>query len=159
MDEGCRLRMQVEFNLLEAEAQFGVSMDGLTVESFELSPGTAVDDLYLVLGHAGRRISGRLEYNAELFKASTARRFAADWQVRLTERPHSVNRPACDVGTCEERRRLAMGIRADTVALLLQTILEGMAAGGKNLRLSDLLGNVGKGEDLPPAATPSLREE
>lgn len=76
-----RLRAQVELNLLEAEAQFGVSMDGLSVESFELSPGTAMDDFYLVLGHAGRRIAGRLEYNAEAFSAATASRFAADWQV------------------------------------------------------------------------------
>ena len=75
--------MQVEFNLLEAEAQFGVSMDGLTVETFELSPGTAMDDFYLVLGHSGRRIAGRLEYNAELFTEASARRFAADWQVRF----------------------------------------------------------------------------
>ncbi len=74
--------MQVEFNLLEAEAQFGVAMDGLSVESFEVSPGTAMDDYYLVLGHAGRRIAGRLEYNAELFAPATAQRFAADWQVR-----------------------------------------------------------------------------
>ncbi len=62
-------------------------MDGLSVEAFELSPGTAMDDFYLVLGHAGRAIAGRLEYNAELFTAATAARFAADWQVRRSFQP------------------------------------------------------------------------
>lgn len=76
------MHAQVELNLLEAEAQFGVDMDGLAVEAFELSPGTAMDDFYLVLGHAGRAVAGRLEYNAELITAATAAQFAADWQVR-----------------------------------------------------------------------------
>lgn len=71
----------MELNLLEAEAQFDIAMDGLAVEAFEVSPGTAMDDFYLVLGHAGRRIAGRLEYNAELFSPATAQRFASDWQV------------------------------------------------------------------------------
>ncbi len=77
----------MELNLLEAEAQFGVAMEGLAVESFELSPGTAIDDLYLVLGRVGRRIAGRLEYNAELFEPATARRMAASWQARARMLP------------------------------------------------------------------------
>ena len=75
------LALQVEFNLLEAEAQFGVVMDGLDVEPFEVGTGTATSDYYLVLGHAGRRITGRLEYNAELFLHESAQQMAADWQV------------------------------------------------------------------------------
>lgn len=76
--------MQVEFNLLEAEAQFGVVMDGLDVETYEVGTGTATSDYYLVLGHAGRRISGRLEYNAELFTRATAQRMSANWQVGVS---------------------------------------------------------------------------
>ena len=72
---------QVELNLLEAEAQFGVSMDGLEVSSFELSPGQAVEDMYIVMGHSGQRIAGRLEYNSELFSPARAARIAAGWQV------------------------------------------------------------------------------
>ena len=75
--------MQVELNLLEAEAQFGVNMEGLQVESFEISPGTAIDDLYLVLGRVGKSIAGRMEYNAALFKPETVACIAADWQVLL----------------------------------------------------------------------------
>ena len=73
--------LQVEFNFLEAEAQFGVEMDGLSVEPCEIGTGTATSDYYLVLGHAGRRITGRLEYNAELFTHETAQQMASDWQV------------------------------------------------------------------------------
>ena len=76
------LALQVEFNFLESEAQFGVEMDGLTVEPYEIGTGTATSDYYLVLGHAGRRITGRLEYNAELFTRETAQQMASDWQVR-----------------------------------------------------------------------------
>ena len=71
----------MELNLLEAEAQFGVNMDGLEVSSFELSPGNA-GHLYWVMGHAGQRIAGRLEYNSALISAPRAARIAADWQVR-----------------------------------------------------------------------------
>ena len=77
--------LQVEFNFLEAEAQFGVEMDGLDVEPYEIGTGTATSDYYLVLGHAGRRITGRLEYNAELFTHETAQQMASDWQV--SDRP------------------------------------------------------------------------
>ena len=68
--------------MLEAEAQFSVAMEGLQVESFEISTGTAVNDLYFVLGRVGKGIAGRMEYNAALFKPETAARIAADWQVR-----------------------------------------------------------------------------
>ncbi|CAL8464403.1 g3938 [Coccomyxa elongata] len=111
---------QVELNLLEAEAQFGIAMDGLAVEAFEVSPGTAMDDFYLVLGHAGRRIAGRLEYNAELFSPATAQRFASDWQV----------------------------------------ILEDMARGGKEARITELLAKVTTDGNTPVApATPEKLKE
>ena len=71
----------MELNLLEAEAQSEMVMDGLSVEPFEVGTGTATSDYYLVLGHAGRRITGRLEFNAELFLHETAQQMAADWQV------------------------------------------------------------------------------
>ena len=74
--------LQVEFNLLEAEAQYGIELDGLTAEPSELSTGTASNDLYLVLGHAGGSLVGRLEYNADLFTPATAQRLLADWQAR-----------------------------------------------------------------------------
>lgn len=74
--------LQVEFNLLEAEAQYGIELDGLTAEPSELSTGTASNDLYLVLGHAGGSLAGRLEYNADLFTPATAQCLLADWQAR-----------------------------------------------------------------------------
>ena len=58
-----------------------MEMDGLDVEPYEVGTGTATSDYYLVLGHAGRRITGRLEYNAELFIHGTAQQMASDWQV------------------------------------------------------------------------------
>ena len=57
-------------------------MEGLKeMELYEVGTGTATSDYYLVLTHAGGRITGRLEYNAELFKHTTAQRMASDWQV------------------------------------------------------------------------------
>ena len=73
--------VQVELNLLEAEGQFGVNMDGLEVTSFEVSPGNAVDDLYICMGHSGQQIAGRLEYNNDVISPSRAARIAADWLV------------------------------------------------------------------------------
>ena len=58
-----------------------MEMDGQDVEPYEVGTGTATSDYYLVLGHAGRRITGRLEYNAELFTHETAQQMASDWQV------------------------------------------------------------------------------
>ena len=72
----------MEFNLLPAEAQSAVSIDGLNVESFEVGTGTATSDYYLVLGQAKGQIAGRLEYNAELFNHKTAQLMASKWQVR-----------------------------------------------------------------------------
>jgi hypothetical protein len=76
--------VQVEFNFLDvekAQSQFKMAMSDLDVESYEIGTGTATSDYYLVLEHVGGRISGRLEYNAELFRHATAQRMAADWQV------------------------------------------------------------------------------
>ena len=76
--------MQVEFNFLDLEkahAQSRMALDDLTVESYEIGTGTATSDYYLVLEHVGGRITGRLEYNAELFSHATAQYMAADWQV------------------------------------------------------------------------------
>lgn len=72
----------MEFNLLPAEAQSTVSIDGLGVESFEVGTGTATSDYYLVLGQAKGQVAGRLEYNAELFNHETAQLMASEWQVR-----------------------------------------------------------------------------
>ncbi len=59
-----------------------MKMEGLReMELYEVGTGTATSDYYMVLTHAGGRISGRLEYNAELFKHTTAQRMASDWQV------------------------------------------------------------------------------
>ena len=91
MSELTLLALQVEFNFLESEAQFGIEMDGLKVEPYEMGTGTATSDYYLVLGHAGRRVTGRLEYNAELFAHETARRMAAEWQVRSCLMPVEVH--------------------------------------------------------------------
>ena len=80
----------MEFNLLPAEAQSTVCIDGLDVESFEVGTGTATSDYYLVLGQARGQIAGRLEYNAELFNHETAQLMASTWQVRdlpLCKRP------------------------------------------------------------------------
>ena len=76
--------MQVEFNLLELppSEEALVKMEGLReMELYEVGTGTATSDYYMVLTHAGGRITGRLEYNAELFKHATAQRMASDWQV------------------------------------------------------------------------------
>ncbi len=72
---------QVEFNLLDAEAQYGIELDGLVTEPSELSTGTASNDLYMVLGHSGGSLEGRLEFNADLFTPVTAQRLVDDWQV------------------------------------------------------------------------------
>lgn len=72
---------QVEFNLLDAEAQYGIELDGLVTEPSELSTGTASNDLYMVLGHSGGSLEGRLEFNADLFTPATAQRLVDDWQV------------------------------------------------------------------------------
>ena len=59
-----------------------MKMEGLReMELYEVGTGTATSDYYMVLTHAGGRITGRLEYNAELFKHTTAQRMASDWQV------------------------------------------------------------------------------
>ena len=80
--------LQVEFNVLEAEAEFSVAMDGLETQAMELTTGTAMEDIYLVLSH-GRKcpgkpgvIAGRLEYNADRFNYVYACHMADTWQVR-----------------------------------------------------------------------------
>lgn len=92
--EGSLISLQVEFNFLDlekAQAQFKVAMDDLNVESYEIGTGTATSDYYLVLEHVGGRITGRLEYNAELFSHATAQRMAADWQVGDSSASHQHN--------------------------------------------------------------------
>ena len=102
--ECSRISLQVEFNFLDLEkshAQFKVAMADLNVETYEIGTGTATSDYYLVLEHVGGRITGRLEYNAELFSHATAQRMAADWQVGNSSAStqlnfsNSTHMPAC----------------------------------------------------------------
>ena len=79
-------------------AQGGMSLDGVTVETVRAAVSTAKVDLNFTASERGDGLTGGLEYDAELFDETTARRmaegfaallaaFAADAGARVTDVP------------------------------------------------------------------------
>jgi amino acid adenylation domain-containing protein len=80
----------------------------LSMTVFPIEHGSGQFDLSLTLGETGDRLSGRFEYNTDLFEPATVRRLSDHWLVLLG---HLVSQPAIPVGdlpllTPDERRHI-----------------------------------------------------
>ncbi|MEV7097634.1 amino acid adenylation domain-containing protein [Amycolatopsis sp. NPDC051045] len=86
---------QVMFNLLSGEAV--VPMDGLHVEGQDIDMAMAQVDLALDVFDRSAGLSCRLEYNTDLFDATTARRFLAHLEALLTACVAAPDTPIGDI--------------------------------------------------------------
>ncbi|QKG84494.1 amino acid adenylation domain-containing protein [Kroppenstedtia pulmonis] len=84
------------------------SETGLTMEYWEISNGTAKMDLEVALFEKGEEITGKFEYNSDLFHAETIRRMTRHF-LQLLE--YAANNPECRIGdmpilTEEEKKQM-----------------------------------------------------
>jgi len=119
---------QVMFALQNAPLG-ALELPGLTLEPTELGATVAKFDLTLNLMELGGILGGSLEYNTDLFDATTAARLVAHWGVLLEEIAARPERRVLDLPllTAGERHQLTLewaDARPEPRGLLLHQVIE-----------------------------------
>ncbi|PYS75424.1 MAG: non-ribosomal peptide synthetase, partial [Acidobacteria bacterium] len=97
---------QVAFIFVNTQEAY--SFDGLETSLFQIDPGTAKVDLTLAVTDTPERLNCILEYNTDLFDASTAERLSTHFVTLLGEVAADMDKPVRDLRllTEGERRRV-----------------------------------------------------
>ncbi len=98
---------QVMF-ILHNTPKESLQLQNLTLSGVECDIGTAKFDLTLSVAELNSGLSAVMEYNTDLFEASTVRRLLAHWQAVLQQMVDDPDRPISDLSllTSAERKRI-----------------------------------------------------
>jgi len=120
---------QVMFVLQNASVG-ALALPGLTATPVEVDTGTAKYDLMLALEESGGALTGRLEYNSDLFDEGTAARLAQHYTCLLGElvRTPGARIDALRLQTSHDEQQLLHGWNATARAYPDQSIAELFAA-------------------------------
>jgi amino acid adenylation domain-containing protein len=99
---------QVAFGMLTDKEAGRLDLSGLQVEPYPTPPTTSTFDLSVELMEEGGRLTGTVEYNADLFDEASMTRLVDHWQGLLREAINKPHRPLFSLPllTEEERRQV-----------------------------------------------------